>query len=229
MHTQRTRAEDLHFPMTNPALYHLIMYIHLEELRSTYSSKNDIPQREFRISVSEARAKEKLKEKWRGERTRERTRKKCAGEPLIRRPSGGLRPSSCIPWLGEYRLSVVRLGVLHSGKYLGIFEESRVPKKTVYFEVRRRDPSRESEQRRASGTVIASASFVGNQTHQHRAHVGRKYTKGKMLRGALPIENVTAPLCVFRAHFLSRASRISECIISIFYFRDTQETHHHYN
>lgn len=26
MRTQRTRAEDLHFPMTNPAFYHLIMY-----------------------------------------------------------------------------------------------------------------------------------------------------------------------------------------------------------
>lgn len=176
--------------------------------------------------VPETRAKEKLKEKWRGERTRERTRKKCAGEPLIRRPSGGLSPSSCIPWLGEYRLSVVRLGVLHSSKYLGIFEESRVPKKTVYFEVRRRDPSRESEQRRAWNSHRQRVFRRQSNTPASRA-CRKKIYKGKMLRGALPVENVTAPLCVFRAHFLSRASRISESIISIFYFRDTQETYNH--
>lgn len=61
---------------------------------------------------------------------RKREKETRRREALIR-PSGSLSPSSCI-LLGEYRLSVVRLGVLHSSKYLGIFEESRVPKKTVY-------------------------------------------------------------------------------------------------
>jgi len=58
----------------------------------------------------------------------------------------GLKSSSCT-LLGEYRLSVVHLGVLHSSKYLGIFEESRVPKKTVYSV--RRDPSEGIRTRRA--------------------------------------------------------------------------------
>lgn len=48
------------------------------------------------------------------------------------RPPASLSPSSCTVPV-EYRLSVVRLGVLRSSKYLGIFEELRVPKKTVYF------------------------------------------------------------------------------------------------
>lgn len=48
------------------------------------------------------------------------------------RPSASLSPSSCTVPV-EYRLSVVRLGVLRPSKYLGIFEELRVPKKTVYF------------------------------------------------------------------------------------------------
>lgn len=92
------------------------------------------------------RARRKSWRKNEAERGNEKTRKKCARESLIR-SSGDLSPSSCtLP--GEYRLSVVRLGVLHSSKYLGIFEESRVPKKTVYS-VRRRDPSRESERVRA--------------------------------------------------------------------------------
>ena len=55
----------------------------------------------------------------------------CARVALIR-PSASLSPSSCTVPV-EYRLSVVRLGVLRPSKYLGIFEELRVPKKTVYF------------------------------------------------------------------------------------------------
>lgn len=74
----------------------------------------------------------------RSEREKETRRR----EALIR-PSGGLKPVFVYPARREYRLSVVRLGVLHSSKYLGIFEESRVPKKTVYSVGRWRDLSRE--------------------------------------------------------------------------------------
>lgn len=136
-----------------------------------------------RTSVGRVETREgKIEGKMRREETRkgenEKTRKKCARESLIR-SSGGLSPSSCT-LLGEYRLSVVRLGVLHSSKYLGIFEESRVPKKTVYFV--RRDPSRESE-RGGPRTVIANVvvSFVDNQTRQHRA-CRKKIYKGKIYR-----------------------------------------------
>lgn len=62
---------------------------------------------------------------------REEKGRRCARVALIR-PSASLSPSSCTVPV-EYRLSVVRLGVLRSSKYLGIFEEARVPKKTVYF------------------------------------------------------------------------------------------------
>jgi len=106
----------------------------------------------------------KVEGKMRRRKENEKTRKKCAWESLIR-SSGGLSPSSCT-LLEEYRLSVVRLGVLHSSKYLGIFEESRVPKKTVYSV--RRDPSQESE-RAGPGTVIA----------RHRA-CRKKIYKGKI-------------------------------------------------
>ena len=65
------------------------------------------------------------------ERGKREEKGRCARVALIR-PSASLSPSSCTVPV-EYRLSVVRLGVLRSSKYLGIFEEPRVPKKTVYF------------------------------------------------------------------------------------------------
>lgn len=74
------------------------------------------------------------KEQWeerKEERKRVKEKGRCARVALIR-PSASLSPSSCTVPV-EYRLSVVRLGVLRSSKYLGIFEELRVPKKTVYF------------------------------------------------------------------------------------------------
>lgn len=74
------------------------------------------------------------KEQWeerKEERKRVEEKGRCARVALIR-PSASLSPSSCTVPV-EYRLSVVRLGVLRSSKYLGIFEELRVPKKTVYF------------------------------------------------------------------------------------------------
>lgn len=112
-------------------------------------------------------------------RRKEKTRKKCAGESLIR-SSGGLSPSSCT-LREEYRLSVVRLGVLHSSKYLGIFEESRVPKKTVYS-VRRRDPSRESE-RAGPGTVIASV--FRRQSNTPTSRMPEKNIQREDIQGAL--------------------------------------------
>lgn len=140
------------------------------------------------------------------ERGNEKTRKKCARESLIR-SSGGLSPSSCT-LLGEYRLSVVRLGVLHSSKYLGIFEESRVPKKTVYS-VRRRDPSGSPN---APGLEQSSpASFVDNQTCQHRA-CRKKIYKGKIY-GVYFIRNITAPMFVFRIYSTARTP--ASIIISI--------------
>lgn len=72
-------------------------------------------------------------------RARERNAQERGSNPSFR----GLKPVFVYPARREYRLSVVRLGVLHSSKYLGIFEESRVPKKTVYSVGRWRDLSRE--------------------------------------------------------------------------------------
>ena len=69
--------------------------------------------------------------KQREKRGKREEKGRCARVALIR-PSASLSPSSCTVPV-EYRLSVVRLGVLRSSKYLGIFEEPRVPKKTVYF------------------------------------------------------------------------------------------------
>lgn len=79
----------------------------------------------IRPSIEGKEQKEEEKEK------REEKGRRCARVTLIR-PSASLSPSSCTVPV-EYRLSVVRLGVLRSSKYLGIFEEARVPKKTVYF------------------------------------------------------------------------------------------------
>lgn len=79
----------------------------------------------IRPSIEGKEQKEEEKEK------REEKGRRCARVALIR-PSASLSPSSCTVPV-EYRLSVVRLGVLRSSKYLGIFEEARVPKKTVYF------------------------------------------------------------------------------------------------
>lgn len=132
-----------------------------------------------RISVGRIETREgKVEGKMRRERKRgnEKTRKKCARESLIR-SSGGLSPSSCT-LLGEYRLSVVRLGVLHSSKYLGIFEESRVPKKTVYSV--RRDPSQESE-RAEPGTVIASV--FRRQSNTPASRMSEKNIQRKDIRG----------------------------------------------
>lgn len=79
----------------------------------------------------------------------------------------------------EYRLSVVRLGVLHSSKYLGIFEESRVPKKTVYSVGRWRDLSRErtSEEkaRRRERGSEANASGLGT-SHRRASYVDNQKT-----------------------------------------------------
>lgn len=156
--------------------------IHSEKSRSTYNSKNDFPQREFCTDLTQSADRDARRKSWRKneeERGNEKTRKKCAGESLIR-SSGGLSPSSCTLH-GEYRLSVVRLGVLHSSKYLGIFEESRVPKKTVYS-VRRRDPSRESERAR-SGTVIASV--FRRQSNTPASRMPEKNIQREDIRGAL--------------------------------------------
>jgi len=125
----------------------------------------------------------------RGERGGKRKKKKK--KETCRRGSNpsfrGLEPSSRTLARGEYRLSVVRLGVLHSSKYLGIFQESRAPKKTVYS-VGRRVPSRESPNTpRARGTVIASVFRRRANAPGYRG--GRKKIyKGKMyeVRSALP-------------------------------------------
>lgn len=162
-----------------------------------------------RISVGRVETREgKVEGKMRRERERkrgnEKTRKKCARESLIR-SSGGLSPSSCT-LLGEYRLSVVRLGVLHSSKYLGIFEESRVPKKTVYSV--RRDPSQESE-RAGPGTVIASV--FRRQSNMPASRMSEKIYKGKIYGSALYTMRLTAPMFVFQIRFtvLNLASIIS--------------------
>lgn len=119
------------------------------------------------------------------------------------------------PALREYRLSVVRLGVLHSGKYLGIFEESRVPKKTVYS-VGRRDLSRESERTRTRAWSSHRPDVFRRQSNTPGiVHVGKKkYTKRGCTRF---IRNVTAPLCVFRARFTARAKSgsIARSLISV--------------
>jgi len=122
----------------------------------------------------------------RGDKRKRKKKETCrrGSNPSFR----GLEPSSRSTLArGEYRLSVVRLGVLHSSKYLGIFQESRAPKKTVYS-VGRRVPSRESPNTpRARGTVIASVFRRRANAPGYRG--GRKKIyKGKMyeVRSALP-------------------------------------------
>ena len=95
----------------------------IREKRGGKKKKND-PSIHPSIQPSEER-------KQREERGKREEKGRCARVALIR-PSASLSPSSCTVPV-EYRLSVVRLGVLRSSKYLGIFEEPRVPKKTVYF------------------------------------------------------------------------------------------------
>lgn len=136
----------------------------------------------------------------------------------------GLKPRLRVPWLGEYRLSVVRLGVLHSGKYLGIFQESRVPKKTVYS-VRRRDPSRESEQRRAWNSHRQRVFRRQSNTPASRA-CRKKIYKGKMYGVRFPLRMLPR-LCACPGHIFYRAHRESRPIISIFYFPDTREMYNH--
>lgn len=156
--------------------------IHSEKSRSTYNAKNDFPPREFCTDLSRA-DRDARRKGWRKneeERGNERKRERDArGRAPLIRSSGGLSPSSCT-LLGEYRLSVVRLGVLHSSKYLGIFEESRVPKKTVYSA--RRDPSRESE-RAGPGTVIASV--FRRQSNTPASRMPGKNIQREDIRGAL--------------------------------------------
>lgn len=153
------------------AFYHLSSHELAQKSRPTYNSKTDFPQRECRARRISARAAlEKVRRDRRrgggrrrkekeGKSGKKREEKNASKQELSRvrsereketrrrealiRPSGGLKPVFVYPARREYRLSVVRLGVLHSSKYLGIFEESRVPKKTVYSVGRWRDLSRE--------------------------------------------------------------------------------------
>lgn len=121
-------------------------------------------------------------------RARERNAQERGSNPSFR----GLKPVFVYPARREYRLSVVRLGVLHSSKYLGIFEESRVPKKTVYSVERWRDLSRERtsvkkerEREKEKGNEGPKLTRPGSEpviagrlTSTIKKHaVGKKYTQ----------------------------------------------------